>query len=125
MIDEDELQRNELMRLLSTAKDDVRRQLIQNAIDALDRNIGHERYASTLTSNSENDSIAEEINSKSSKINVHALNPATHASLFMNTMVNHSEYNYLTIHIILLFSLMTLNLFADAIRGNVQSTTAG
>ena len=85
MIDEDELQRRgkssnfiltaavillclELSRLLSTATDEDRKEVIRKAMSALD---GHEKSFT-----------------KPDKFNVHALNPSVHASVFLGQTVS-------------------------------------
>eukprot|EP01039_Chlorochromonas_danica_P001872 gene1872-2049_t len=65
MLDEDELQRRELSRLLGTAKDEERKDLIRQALQSLD---SHEKGFSN----------------GSEKVNPHHLNPSIHASVFVN-----------------------------------------
>jgi len=71
MIDEDELQRRELSRLLSTATDEDRKEVIRKAMSALD---GHEKSFT-----------------KPDKFNVHALNPSVHASVFLGQTMPYME----------------------------------
>ncbi len=74
MIEEEELQRRELSRLLSTAKDEDRKEVIRKAMSALDT------VESAITSE------------KADRFNVHALNPSIHASIYMGQSVSNNLY---------------------------------
>eukprot|EP01031_Cornospumella_fuschlensis_P039027 gene39027-47480_t len=63
--DEDELQKRELQRLLSTAQDEERKEYIRKALSALET---HE----------------QSLSGKLDRANPHHLNPAIHASVFLN-----------------------------------------
>lgn len=94
MIEEEELQRRELARLLSTAKDEDRKDVIRKAMSALDT---HETAIST---------------EHSDRFNMHALNPSIHASIYMGQNVSFVSIFFFSASLIY-FS----NVFTDAFSG--------